>query len=890
MQEQYTPQDIHDWKFASELSEYTLPVFPDKNAAQLILIRKAFPDKNGVLETAYESLTRYFAAAGYRVTSDEKKADLQIAETVNPDFFPEQYSISIHSPQVEIEAAEPEGIRRGIYALIDILCENSGKLPDVLQITRKPWLKTRLSRSPFSPIKRWPVYTDELLDDQDYYPDALLERFAHDAVNGIWIVSELRELSETSFRKTDPRKELRLRKLKQLVQKCHRFGIRVYLFMIEPFGVLQDDELLKEHPEMFGPPAWGGKTCYCPAEANTRQYLFDSFRSIFTAVPQLGGVINICLGERPTTCLSSVRTCEQRLVECQAECGLDTGAIMERNLRAMSDGMKAAAPDARLIAWFYLPETESLAPWVTAAASKIPAGVIPQFNFESAAVKIQLDKPRRAGDYWVSCIGPSPRFRKAARKNSVKDLGAKLQLSCGHEFTVVPYIPAPGIAYRKYRAMHQMGVNHVMQSWYIGNFPGLLSKAMGLLAFEDFQENEESFLIRLARQEWQSDWRPAAKAWKKFYAAYQKFPFSLLFQYYGPQNSCVNWKFHFLPELYPLTPPWKPNFPASGDAIGECLGRFELEEVLTLLAKLCSSWRQGCRLLEPLYRKYSNNREHLRDLNIAKAAGILFYGTWNLFRFYQLRHRLYSGDRSCLEPMIDCVKAQQKLFRELIPLLESDSRLGFHGEALIRIFDENKTRQAIADADIALHEAEQLRQSPLPPLRYAQECGVLQMIPEHRENSMPGASWSYSATDDGLRIFVTPAQGFVIKGMEFYFIDLCGTRYPLYEMFEISGGQISGRGNLYRAVTGKKRSSGVRVGCLDGSYCFFWPRCGLPMADGDTVIRFSFALISDHGMIPATGKILPGRLLMGAISPHDTVCLELHGSSQRQMNSRLVQG
>ncbi len=73
MQEQYTPQDIHDWKFASELSEYTLPVFPDKNAAQLILIRKAFPDKSGVLETAYESLTRYFAAAGYRFTSDEKK-------------------------------------------------------------------------------------------------------------------------------------------------------------------------------------------------------------------------------------------------------------------------------------------------------------------------------------------------------------------------------------------------------------------------------------------------------------------------------------------------------------------------------------------------------------------------------------------------------------------------------------------------------------------------------------------------------------------------------------------------------------------------------------------------------------------------------------------------
>ena len=337
MPEQYTPPDIHVWKFASELSEYALPVFPNQPGdGQLILVQKNFPDKSGVLKTAYESLVRYFTAAGYRFTSDEGKADLRIAVTVNPGFSQEQYGISIHRSQVKIEAAGQEGIRRGIYALTDVLCENSGRLPEELRITREPWLKTRLGRSPFSPIKRWPVYTDELLDDQDYYPDALLERLAHDAVNGIWIVSELRELSETSFRKTDSRREQRLKKLEQLVQKCHGYGIKVYLFMIEPFAVLPDDELLRDHPEMFGPPAWGGKTCFCPAEANTRQYLFDSFRSIFTAAPQLGGVINICLGERPTTCLSSVRTSEQRPVACQTKCGLGMDEIMERNLRVIS--------------------------------------------------------------------------------------------------------------------------------------------------------------------------------------------------------------------------------------------------------------------------------------------------------------------------------------------------------------------------------------------------------------------------------------------------------------------------------------------------------------------------------------------------------------------------
>ena len=174
MPEQYTPPDIHVWKFASELSEYALPVFPNQPGdGQLILVQKNFPDKSGVLKTAYESLVRYFTAAGYRFTSDEGKADLRIAVTVNPGFSQEQYGISIHRSQVKIEAAGQEGIRRGIYALTDVLCENSGRLPEELRITREPWLKTRLGRSPFSPIKRWPVYTDELLDDQDYYPDAL---------------------------------------------------------------------------------------------------------------------------------------------------------------------------------------------------------------------------------------------------------------------------------------------------------------------------------------------------------------------------------------------------------------------------------------------------------------------------------------------------------------------------------------------------------------------------------------------------------------------------------------------------------------------------------------------------------------------------------------------
>ena len=34
-----------------------------------------------------------------------------------------------------------------------------------------PWLKDRISRCSFGPIKREPYNRDELMDDVDYYPD-----------------------------------------------------------------------------------------------------------------------------------------------------------------------------------------------------------------------------------------------------------------------------------------------------------------------------------------------------------------------------------------------------------------------------------------------------------------------------------------------------------------------------------------------------------------------------------------------------------------------------------------------------------------------------------------------------------------------------------------------
>ncbi len=217
-------------------------------------------------------------------------------------------------------------MRRGIYALEVLLCQGNGTLPEGFTVQKKPWLRICLGRSPFSPVKRWPLNHDELLDSRDYYPDALLERYAHDAVNGIWIIAALRELCHTGFAAPDPRREERIVRLKQLVERCARYGIRVFLKTIEPFAMPEDDEVRRNHPEMFGPRvSYDPKDCFCPASEKTRTYLYESMKNLFENVPGLGGILNISLGERPTTCLSSLWTNKQEKISCQDRCGLTCG-------------------------------------------------------------------------------------------------------------------------------------------------------------------------------------------------------------------------------------------------------------------------------------------------------------------------------------------------------------------------------------------------------------------------------------------------------------------------------------------------------------------------------------------------------------------------------------
>ena len=138
----------------------------------------------------------------------------------------EAYRLEVTAAGVTLVAGDDEGLRRAVYFFEDRLLASEAPALALGATERKPWVRNRITRCFFGPIKRPPFYRDELLDDIDYYPEAYLNRLAHEGVNGLWLTVEFLDLAETSFAPKDVNAEKKLAKLRRTVARCRKYGIK----------------------------------------------------------------------------------------------------------------------------------------------------------------------------------------------------------------------------------------------------------------------------------------------------------------------------------------------------------------------------------------------------------------------------------------------------------------------------------------------------------------------------------------------------------------------------------------------------------------------------------------------------------------------------------------
>lgn len=678
------------WEFVQELQSelwtgMDWPARPpqahEANLGGGVSLEMVFEDTEGVLQTATADLRAFLRAAKIA-----EGGTYRIRFCADPRLVAEAYRVAVTAGQCEVSASTTEGIRRAIFFIEDQMLRASGPFLPLGVTERTPVIRTRISRCYFGPIHRPPKNRDELTDNINYYPDEYLNRLAHEAVNGLWLTIHFREVCRSSILpNADAHLSRRLEKLRATVARCARYGIKIYLFANEPAALLPEDPMAQAYPELLGGrTGWGPHHYFCTSTRIGQDYLEEALFNLFSDVPGLGGLVNITVGEAPTHCYSfgwdGAKSCPRCAQRTPHEVLHDTLAAMER-------GMHAASPGAELISWPYFQFDIWGDAQTVESAGCNPPGVILQHNFESSGEVEQCGRIHKLQDYWLAWPGPSQLFKDCAQRAGEQGtrMGAKLQVGCSHEVATVPYVPVPGNLYLKYREMHALGVSSVMQCWYFGNYPGVMTRAAGELAFAPLPETQDEFLHALARRDWGDAAGEVVRAWNHFQKAYNFFPLNHVYGWFGPSHDAPVWPLHLEPVDQGISSSWLIALP-SGDRIGECFAHTHtLPEVQSLTRQMADEWERGVACLRPLLPACSQNEARRKDIGVAQALGIQFESAANMLEFYALREELPHVPQEAALGMLDrmegLVLRELERDEELLGLCLADSRLGFHSEA-----------------------------------------------------------------------------------------------------------------------------------------------------------------------------------------------------------------
>ena len=747
-------EDLTSWKIA--VPHWDTNALPGDNDLDMrggfTVDRTAFPDPEGLLTSVYDHLDRF------RKSINFPEGKVAVKAVKCDDLTSESYRMVVDDNAVTIEAGNTEGARRGLYYFEEQFCASKGAFLAKQTVRRDNWLKNRISRCFFGPIKRPPFNIDELMNDIDYYPEPYLDRLAQEGINGLWLTIIFREICKTSFIPENPDAERRREKLRRSVEKCRKFGIKIWTFAIEPASWT----LKNPKPEglVAGPDCWGPGKLFCPNSKEAEQYLYESTNSLFKEVPHLGGLMLISLGERPTSCVSGGSFEGGFNLPCQKECKLSVDQIFAKVLKPMRQGIKDANPEAEMISWLYQPQPTQAHPWIYELPKQLTEEIILAYNFESSCTKSQLGKVRVGGDYWLSCTGPSDRFGRIAEAARGKcAFAAKMQVGCSHEVATIPFVPAPGLLYRKYEQMRRSGVTHVVQCWYFGNYPGAMNRAAGALAYEDFSTNEEEFLTRLAAPEWGPRAAEMGKVWTALTKAYMEYPLGYEFQYYGPMHDGTVWPLHLKSVLQKLPRTWKPDYEPAGDAVGEFLNNFDLAEMVVLSRQLSDGWNEAWKKFCEFAGEFKGDRAREMDAILIEALNCHFLAGADIIEFYFNRNRMLNGqgnNEQTLAYLEEIVKRQITVSDRMVELCEADPRLGYHSEAEVyKYFPEklkwrSETLKQLLEQDFpALRKA--LAQG-LTPSQVLEEKAMLKCGTLYEADSF---KWQASVEERYLKVNVT---------------------------------------------------------------------------------------------------------------------------------------
>ena len=497
------------------------------------------------------------------------------------------------------------------------------------------------------------VYGDPLLNvKSDPYPEKLLEEYAANGINAVWLQGTLYTLvpwlGDTEY---SINWELRLKNLRKLIKRAAKYGIKIYLYMNEPRNMPKN--FFKQHPDWMGAEAnSGGAFALCTSNPEVLSALRDGMAQLFREVPKLGGVFTITMSENVTHCRSKVNLskcsyCEKRPIEeFPAEIN-----------HAIAEGVHSINPQADVIAWAWGWDEA----WDERTIELLPKNVKLMCVGETNLLTDAIGVKGSVLDYSMSKVGPGPTAERLWEKAAECGLQsvAKVQLNNTWECSAVPYIPVFDLVEEYLNNLKAVKISNLMLSWTLGGYPSgnieLLRKSKETLAKEKYGDNATSLIL---------------KACHKFSEAFKEFPLhrtSQLYlapQNYGPMNLLFN-----KPTNYNAT---MLGFPYD-DLENWCGNHFPEYVFEKQFKKLSEGWAIGIKYLldakTKIKAEFKDNYDDL--LNVSEATYCHFRSTYLQISF--IRHRNAGQKLEC----IPILNEEIEIAKRLLAVVYRDSRIGF---------------------------------------------------------------------------------------------------------------------------------------------------------------------------------------------------------------------
>ena len=416
------------------------------------------------------------------------------------------------------------------------------------------------------------------------FPDALLAEYARNGINTVWIPSALYQITPFPFDESySSGWEGRQERIRELVTKCARYGIKVFIYLNEPRCMPL--EFFEKHPELYG-RSDGLYGSLCMSDGRVEKYLYDSVRALCESVPGLGGFFCIHFSENLTHCKSLAGGDCPR---CKDVPAYELGA---RVVTAISEASRSVDPSIKTVAWtwgyeFFLKDDEDKKRCI----SLMPKEVIIMSNSELLLKFSVSGIESRVSDYSISKPGPSELSRELWEYAASlgHETAAKVQVNNSWECSTVPFLPVFDLIREHMTNLRSANVKHLMLSWTLGGYPSI-SLRIASQCLRDPSEESYQKLLEEEFGEYAGNVKEAARLFSKGFANY---PFSVLTVYSGPHNPGPSNLLYEKPTGREATMTCY-----SYDDLNQWSAHYPTEVYIEQLGKICEDWSHGLEYVE----------------------------------------------------------------------------------------------------------------------------------------------------------------------------------------------------------------------------------------------------------------------------------------------------